>query len=122
MKVASVASSSLAGTKPQPQSEKVPIVPPTSAARMATSRKITTWRGRSKGYGVPAKRCRPQAANSASKTPPTPVPLLPSVYIGSVVPGSISNGKPFRNWPTNTAGRTRGPRIAVAAKAMPDGG
>ena len=56
MKVTSVAKSSLVGTKPQAHIESVPIVPPTSAAASAeTSRKITTWRGRSKGYGVPAR-------------------------------------------------------------------
>ena len=51
-----------------------------------------------------------------------PVPVLASTYIGSVVSGSISSGKPLRNWPRNTAGRIRGPRIAVAANAMPEGG
>jgi len=51
-----------------------------------------------------------------------PVPILASVYIDSVVPGTCRSGKPLRNWPRNTAGSTRQPRIAVAAKAMPEGG
>ncbi len=123
MKVTSVAKSSWAGTKPQADIDSVPIVPPTMAAASAEiSRKITTWRGRSKGYGVPAKFCRVAAASSASRMPPMPVPMLASAYMGSVVSGSSSSGKPLKNWPRKTAGRMRGPRIAVAAKAMPDGG
>jgi len=42
--------------------------------------------------------------------------------MASVVWLSANSGKPLRNWPSHTAGRIRGPRIKVAATAMPEGG
>jgi hypothetical protein len=71
---------------------------------------------------VPAN-CRSNAtAIDASSIAATPMPVLARTYLAGVTSGSDSSGKPFRNWPRKIAGRIRGPKIRLAATAIPAGG
>src|SRR5262245_20403076 len=120
--VTNVSCSSSVGTKPPAQSDHVPTMPPTSAAtRHEPTRKITTSRGRLNrmpGAGKsPQQRDRCRRLEHGCDT---------HAGVGEDVARQrhvrLPQERKTVQKQTKTAGRIRGPKIRVAATAIPAGG